>query len=1143
MMFGLRLGMAVVAVAACSQPTAPLATAEPGVVYSYPIDAQLDVPLGARVVVTFSDPVDPSAIAACSGTGAEVTGAFCLVGPDGPVDATAEVVGDGKTVQLAGVGFAPGTRYGVYVRPALAPTARNLPAAGPLFSFTTRSTPARAAAPVVVAINGAAPTAPEAFRPMFESSTIRLVFSEPLDPRTVALAPGAIELVDMTSGTAVPATLFANGIHVSIDPIADLVAGNPYQVTVGGKVADLGGQPVAPASIPVTPKRIAADPPIPQMLRTRQAGDRGAAASHAGAERNVISIDKPLIGKETSQVLPSVLAVELGDPKALGGPIAFTIRRGQRLKASGLDVKLGGELPVGLSTGDIEIELLTDGGGRIYRNPYQPADQHPDNERSPLLVDLSMDVAVYAADPNGNAVLTQTVLGLQSSGTAIATDGVLDIETVIAMDLDLLGVARAPTNLVLELISDPAATPDPDQTSPTLLAPLPNGAGDEVPVDAGVALIFSEPIDLDRARAGGVSLETMTGLAVANVIESHGAAIVIRPVAPLAPSTSYRVTLADVADLAGNPLAGAGPMSFSTLPPLVATSAPLTVASVHPGVPCALTGGTAGSPGRCAGGASGDDLYQPFSLAANEPIEVSFTQPPVPASITHATSCNAGSVRIEEVDAGGACVAAVAGTWRQHDRVLAFVPEVPWQAGKRYRLTLVSGSDRSCAAGEICGISGNAASFDPLGGGTSDAAGGPNLVIGFAGAPATDATLVITGAAPFTDINGSGFEEAGERNRDDNRVALRVAGTTGVVSSAIFNMPDCLPATAEKEACMYLSGAMPVELLPLAHGCPLPGGETAASCVPVVLSPEAMYGTSVAIDATAVIGVSTVRISTVTGMFVMRIREPASGPVTGYLIDDRGTPTLVVSLELYLDAPDMSLPLLTHDVHSKPLSVSLRGPLRFLPDGRIAIAAGNVDDVPIAVNITGTGVSGSIQRADRGLGAVLERRQPVALLVHARRAVDPASGRRGSFAQPHPCCCPRGDRDEARQGGPVHGRRGRNRLADRSRRSRMTPAEVFAIRTSLNMTQGQLAQLLGVHSLTVSKWERGHLHPTPHQEALLRAAAGAAQRTPDVGAAVIAALVGAGVGVALFHLLRAAFEPATAPRMIATKPRGVRRRS
>src|SRR6185369_17809575 len=100
---------------------------------------------------------------------------------------------------------------------------------------------------------------------------------------------------------------------------------------------------------------------------------------------------------------------ELGDPKALGGPIAFTIRAGQRLRASGLDIKLGGELPVGLSTGDIEIELLTDGGGRLYRNPYHPTDQRPDNDRSPLFVDLSLDIAVYAVNPDGNSVLTQTV--------------------------------------------------------------------------------------------------------------------------------------------------------------------------------------------------------------------------------------------------------------------------------------------------------------------------------------------------------------------------------------------------------------------------------------------------------------------------------------------------------------------------------------------------------------------------------------------------------------------------------------------------------------------------------------------------------------------------------------------------------------
>jgi hypothetical protein len=141
-----RLGVVVVALAACSDATAPLATAEPGVVYTYPVDAQIDVPLGARVVVTFSDPVVAGALTACSGTGADVTGAFCVVGPDGTVDGTAEVVGDGqgdnKIVQLSGLALAPATTYAVYVRPALAPAARNLPATGPLFRFTTRSTQA-----------------------------------------------------------------------------------------------------------------------------------------------------------------------------------------------------------------------------------------------------------------------------------------------------------------------------------------------------------------------------------------------------------------------------------------------------------------------------------------------------------------------------------------------------------------------------------------------------------------------------------------------------------------------------------------------------------------------------------------------------------------------------------------------------------------------------------------------------------------------------------------------------------------------------------------------------------------------------------------------------------------------------------------
>jgi Bacterial Ig-like domain len=945
-------------VAACSQGAARLAPPEPGVVYTYPLDGQLDVPLGARVMVTFSEPVVPGALAACAGTATAVTGAFCLVGPDGPIAAIPEVVGDGRTVQLPGAALAPGTTYMVYARAALAPTATNLPTAGPLVRFTTRSVAPRAAPPTLVAINGAPPAAPEAFRPLFESSTIRLVFSEPLDPRT-ALAPGAIELVDQASGAAVAATVLQDGIHVAIDPVADLAAGRPYVVKLSSQVTDLGGQPLAPAAIDVTPRRTGSDRPVLEVLRPRMDGDRGPARAHAGAERNLITIDEPLIGRETSRLLASALTVELGDPGVLGGPIAFTIRRGQRLRATGLDVKLGGELAVGLATGDIQIELLSDAGGRIYRSPFHPASQVPDNDRSPLLVDLSMDLAVYATDPTGSAVLTQSVLGVQASGVVVAADGVLDIQAVIAMDLDLLGVARAPTHLALELITDPAAQPEPDRVAPRVIASLP-GADGELAVDVAPQLIFSEPIELGRARAGGLRLETQAGEIVPSVVDSHGAAIVIRPRAPLAYDTSYRVVLADITDVAGNPLVATAPLDLVT-PALGVTAVPLTVSSVHPGVACALTGATATSPGRCDGAPAGDDAYRPFTLAANQPIRATFTQPLAPASVALGAACNAGSVRIEEVDASGACAAAVPGTLTARDRALAFYPDAPWRTGTRYRLTLVSGGNVSCAAGQVCGLNATTASFDPLRGGVGTTAGGPSLVIDFTGAAASAATLVATETTPFTDGNGSGFLDPGERLRDDNRVAVRIAGVTGVVSSASITSPDCLPATAERDGCMYLGGALPVELLPVARDCPLPGGQVAATCVPVVLSPQAMYATSLAMRATVVQGTTSIQIDTATGMSVLRIREPATGPVTGYLIDDRGTPTLVIALALYLDAPDMVIPLVNHDLHSKPLGVTLRGPLRFLPDGRIAITVVNVADVALDVNIDATNLAGGIK--------------------------------------------------------------------------------------------------------------------------------------------------------------------------------------
>jgi hypothetical protein len=242
-------------------------------------------------------------------------------------------------------------------------------------------------------------------------------------------------------------------------------------------------------------------------------------------------------------------------------------------------------------------------------------------------------------------------------------------------------------------------------------------------------------------------------------------------------------------------------------------------------------------------------------------------------------------------------------------------------------VVLVSGPDAICGSGEICGANGKAGSFDPLAGET--ASGGPDLTIDFTGAAAAEGTRLFAELDPAL-----------------NRAALRITGTSGIITSASFAGTDT----------MYILGSMPAELLAPRSDCALPDGTTAASCVPVGISPQQMYSTSVTMTA----GALGIPINAATGTSVMRVREPDGGALEGFIVDRDGTPTMIVALELYMDAPDMALPIGTHDMHSKPLSILLTGPVRFRPDGRIAIDLANTADVPIEIAINALGLPGGV---------------------------------------------------------------------------------------------------------------------------------------------------------------------------------------
>jgi putative transcriptional regulator len=83
----------------------------------------------------------------------------------------------------------------------------------------------------------------------------------------------------------------------------------------------------------------------------------------------------------------------------------------------------------------------------------------------------------------------------------------------------------------------------------------------------------------------------------------------------------------------------------------------------------------------------------------------------------------------------------------------------------------------------------------------------------------------------------------------------------------------------------------------------------------------------------------------------------------------------------------------------------------------------------------------------------------------------------------------------------------------------MKPLELQQVRERLRLTQAQFGQLLGVHPMTVSKWERGVAQPTPYQQALIQQFTVASARKEVQRSDLSSLLIGAGIIAVLALLL------------------------
>ncbi|MBK7540103.1 MAG: Ig-like domain-containing protein [Myxococcales bacterium] len=965
------------ALAACGPDAkTPAPTAQPpGVTFTYPRDGQLDVPTASRLIFQLTGEVNEAALReGCTATGSTVQGSFCVVGPSGPVEVTPTVLGPrGNIIVASAAGLLPGERYQVYLRPTLLADAANLPAEAPLVSFRTRQAQTAAGAPRLLAVGGEDPAAftaggPAPRHPVLDRASLRLVFSEALDERT-ALAAGAVTLRRAGTTAALPATVLAVGQHLVVDPDADLDAGARHELVLTG-LTDRGGTALPATTLSFSP---VSGPSYEQVvaLDLPDAGASPELSELTGAPINSVHKHAPLIGSAELSLLPGTLRAELGDPTAFGGPIPFTVRKGQRLSASELPLRLAGVVGLGYQTGPLRFDLLSDANGWVTRNPHRPADVRPDDRDAPLMVELFLDAALTAEDATGNALATQTLLGMHLVGLATVAQGQLALEATGAIEVELLGVTRSHADLSLRLRTGATAV-IPNEAPPRVVATSPARGDTQVATDARLQVLLSSAVDAGKLRAAG-QLALMAGTtSIAVDARVAGAAVVITPRQPLAPATAYSLRLGPMVDAAGQPLtlspgdptAGTGVIPFTTAAAPGGATVPPQLAAVVPGAPCALTGGSATSPGRCVAGRATDLPYRPFELTADRDIEAWFTQPMSAASLRVGAACNTGAIRVEQLDGAGACVQAVPGELTVRQAGFRFTPLTRWIPGARYRVTMIAGTDATCNAGEVCGANGRPLNTDALA--DADSEGGAAVVLPFTAASPAPTTMIPLTALPLADRNGNGYLDAGEILHPDNQLAVDVVSTSGDVTAAALAGPDCKPALLGNQVCIGVAAALPVTVLPKVESCPItPTGAPATGagpCVPVRISAQSVRVTSLTINATAKIGIVEIDIRNVqTGLMHLRLLEPTAAGAVGYILDDgNGKPMFVIAVQTLMDAPDLSIPLVDHDVQSKPVNLVLTGPVTFLPDGRMRVELHNRGNVIIPVHITAPLVDGYI---------------------------------------------------------------------------------------------------------------------------------------------------------------------------------------
>jgi len=792
--------------------------------------------------------------------------------------------------------------------------------------------------------------------PLTDRSSVHIGFSEWIDPASVREAS-----VSFASPAGdVDARVMVDQFNASITPLSPLPNAGPWTVSLSG-LYDFSGTPMA------TFTREYSVTPLGSLSRVNVAAARNNDIdSQATVNSTLFGVRQVTLDSETG--------VYLGDPLVFDGYQPVLIRRGTEIKASSLDLELGGVSATSLSSGPLRLVVLNDAIGYLRKNKLTGTFDVPQS------LDIIIDLGVSTSEDRTQAVLTQYELGVRASGLSEVVAGQLEFALSGTNSLGILESGSVSTNLDLVLATVNRVNPDfTDSQAPAFVSAYPENGQLGLETSSVVQLIFDEALD-PAGVAALVSLSDSDGNTVPAEVLVNGGKIAVIPGNTLAGERRYTVTVQPgLKDLVGNTADQLITTSFTTQSNTSAFSLPARITGMIPGIACPLEG--ADLQNNIAGYCFGGDItkaFTVFQLPEDQPVEIWLNTSIEPASAYVASSCSdTAPISVRRVDWSNGtarCIEAVGGIVNLAGNNLSFSPDGGLEVGASYLFEINVGDDDNCDNGELCGDNGLPVEINPLD--DSRTAGGGSIVIPFTAVAANGGVYQPMLSRVRTDIDGSnsidGNETGSVGSSIDVRMDLcnsRTCSDLKINNRRVCASPDAEPAVAGYSCnadapttdldARIVGGNIAYSdvVLPITVGLPEEDPTTGGQRIPVRVPPIAQYTTGLEQRVSVLI----LNLDVPTGGLVFRFQQngrpgTATTPI-GYISTDAAgvESRFTIDLNVLVDAPELNIPTGgRHNLINRVTSVRFSSLIEFDEQGRFALDLRNQEAIKLPTRISGT---------------------------------------------------------------------------------------------------------------------------------------------------------------------------------------------